>query len=103
GVDDSPPAESGLRAQHEVVAASRQDRLGEAKLSVTRSGARDPGEGRCRPVMDVDARPVLDRRELFESDVEPVADRERSGLDERVVSAKLVAREAREAVGDSLR
>ncbi len=90
-VEDTSAAESGLRAQDDVVAARRHDRLGEAELSVARSGARDPREGRCRPVMDVDARPVLDRRELFEHDIEPVADRKRPGLDERVAPAELVA------------
>ena len=101
-IDDDAAADGRLATEDDAVAASCDDRHCEPELSEALPCANDPRRHGRGSVVDVEARPVRDRRELLECDVEPVARCERPPREQRVASPELVPLHARECHGDSL-
>ena len=101
-VDDPPAADSRARAEHEAVAAGGNGGRGKAQLRVPLADPPDRGRDLRGAVVDVHAGAVGDRLELLERDVQAVARRVRTGLDERVAAPQLRALDPRQADRDAL-
>ena len=94
-VDHRSATDGRLAAEDDAIAAGCDDGRGEPELRKALTRPHDPGRYRRSAVVDVEARPIRDRRELLERHVEPVARRERAGRQERVAPLHLVPLDAR--------
>ena len=98
-VEHRPAADGRRRAQHDPVAAGGHDRLREPQLR--EAAATDDARPHVgRPEVRLHVRGNL--RELLERDVEPVRDRERARLDERVAARELRPLDPRQRDRDPL-
>src|SRR5436190_514705 len=102
GIEDDSSAESRLPADDHMIAAGRNHRRRKAQLGPALAGSNDTSRHVRRSEMCKETRPVSDRPELVERDVEPVGDRVRARGDECVTSSYLATLETGEAHGDAL-
>ena len=100
GIHDAAAADRRSRAQHDAVAARRDDRRGKPQLRVAVACTGNARRNVRRAVVDVHPRRDLPQR--LERDVEPVADGKRVRRHERVAAAEVVALDARQAHGNAL-
>src|SRR5438105_1237778 len=101
-VEYAPASERRFAAQDDAVAAGGHGRRGQPQLRVPLSDPANDGWDLGGAVVDMDAGAVLDRRELLERDVEPVARRVGARIDQRLAAVELSAFDARQADGDTL-
>ena len=99
GVDHASAADSRAGAEDETIVARGNEGRGQPQLREP-AAAHDPRECRRRAVMHDRAR--WDRGELFQLDIEPVAARVGTRLNEDITPAELTSLDARQSNGDSL-
>ena len=97
GVDDGAAADRRLAAEDDAVAARCDDGRREPELREALPCPHDASRHGRSAVVDMKTRPVCDRHELLECDVEPVARRERPAREQRIAPPQLVPLHAREA------
>ena len=101
-VDDGAAADGRLAAEDDAIAARRDHGRRQPKLGEALPRAHHASRHRRGAVVDVEARPVCDRHELLERDVEPVARCERSAREQRIPPPQLVPLHAGKRDGHSL-
>src|SRR3989442_15981971 len=97
GTSTLPPADGRTAGKDDAIARRGGDRLGEGELRVALAGARKPRVDLGRAVVHRQTRAVPDRLELFDRDVQSVADREVPRSDERVAAPEAVALDSGQA------
>ena len=86
GIEDRAAADGRPRAEHHAVAARCHDGLGETELRPPVADARDAGRYSSGAVVNRQARPVGDRRQLRQDHVEAERERKRAWCDECVTA-----------------
>ena len=101
-IEHLAPTERRLAPEDDPVAPGGDDLRGETKLRVALADPCDAREHVCRTDVRLHARPVLNRLELLEHDVEAVRRRVRARLDERVTAPDRGALDSGEPDRDAL-
>ena len=101
GVEHDASADGRLRPENHPVTTGGDDRSRESRLCMDVS-AEDPRESVRSSEVHLHPRPVLDRLQLLERDVQPVRDRVGAGDDQRVPANDFAPLDPGEAHGDPL-
>jgi hypothetical protein len=101
-IENAASADRRHRPQHEPIAPRGHDGRVETELRPAGTCTDDPHRYAAGAVVERQPRPVGNRIELFERDVEPVGDWEGARGDEGIAATELVPLDAGQADGDSL-